>query len=566
MKHSKLQKILTQDGAWATLLLWLVPLLLIVPNIALDITEHLYTTAERVVNIILPSGVYLLLMSAWRRNGITTYCLLPVMVLCAFQIVLLFLYGESIIAIDMFLNVMTTNSREAGELLMNLRTAITVVTLLYLPPLILAGVALKRCSRLTDSQRKPGLIVGAILTLVGVAIACVPDDYQPERRLFPVNVTANIFTAVERTQASMAYMDKSDAYRFGAQSTRNDSLPEIYVLVIGETSRADNWQLNGYERPTNPRLIKREGLISFTKALSESNTTHKSVPLLMSHLRCEEFGDSIYSVRSVIDAFNECGYTTAWISNQRRNGALIDFFGSRADFSNFITDDGTIHHDLDLVSLLQKQITENSDEKLFIVLHTYGSHFNYVERYTPEYDRFGTSVSVEASADNRQNLVNAYDNTIVYTDAMVDSIISVVESSARPSAVLYVADHGEDIFDDNRKRFLHASPTPTYWQIHVPMVLWMSEEYRAEHPEKHLSAQANIDKDISSSRTTFHTLLSLAGIEAPCYQKSDAVCDSTFESSARIYLNDYNEAVSFEQSGLRESDFNELFRRNISNK
>ncbi len=564
MKHSKLHKIFSQDGAWATLQLWLVPLLLIVPNIALDFTEHLYTTTERVVNIILPVGVYILLMSAWRRNGITTYCLLPIMVLCAFQIVLLFLYGESIIAIDMFLNVVTTNSREAGELLMNLRTAIAVVCLLYLPPLILAGVALKRHSRLTDRQRKPGLAIGAFLSLIGIAIACTPDDYQPERRLFPVNVTANIFTAAERTKATMAYMDESDAYRFGAKSARNDSVPEIYVLVIGETSRADNWQINGYERQTTPRLSQRNGLISFSKVLSENNTTHKSVPLLLSHLRCEQFADSIYCVRSIIDAFNECGYATAWISNQRRNGALIDFFGSRADYSNFITDDGTIHHDLDLIPYLQKQIAENHNKKLFIVLHTYGSHFNYVERYTPEYDLFGTSSSVDASVENRQALVNAYDNTIVYTDAVVDSIISTVESTGRSSAVLYVADHGEDIFDDYRNRFLHSSPTPTYWQIHVPMVLWLSEGYRAAHPEKYQSALANADKNISSSRATFHTLMSLAGIEAPCYRNSDAVCDSTFESSERIYLNDYNEAVTLEQSGFRAIDFNELLSRNIS--
>ena len=114
--------------------MWIVPLLLLVPNIGLTITEHLYNGWEKAANLLLPLGVYCFLASCWKRVGITTLLSLPLMILCAFQIVLLFLYGESIIAIDMFLNVATTNYNEATELLSNLTPAILTGCTIYLPP------------------------------------------------------------------------------------------------------------------------------------------------------------------------------------------------------------------------------------------------------------------------------------------------------------------------------------------------------------------------------------------------------------------------------------------------
>ncbi len=108
---------------------------------------------------------------------------------------------------------------------------------------------------------------------------------------------------------------------------------------------------------------------------------------------------------------------------------------------------------------------------------------------------------------------------------MLDSLISILEASGRPTALLYTADHGEDIFDDCRNRFLHASPTPTAEQLNVPMLVWMSEPYMTAHPEKAAACRANRDRNISSSRSVFHTLLSLAGITAATYNPKEAVCE-----------------------------------------
>ena len=550
----------------ATVLLWLVPALLIIPNVILDITEPHYSFCDRAINILLPAGVYLVAMALWKRVGLTALCLFPIMFLCAFQIVLLFLYGESIIAIDMFLNVATTSVGEATELLRNLSIAIIVVCIIYLPTVVLAIVTLVLRMVPAQAARRCAFRVGAAVlaaSVVFVAIAVSTVGFKPQRTLFPVNVISNLATACQRTEASARYMETSGDYRFDARSTRPADTPEIYVLVIGETSRADNWQLGGYDRLTNPRLSKRPGVLFFDHALSESNTTHKSVPLLMSPFGCEAFGDSIYETRGVIDAFSEAGYATAWYSNQSRNGQLIDAFGSRADTAVFITDDGNRHYDSELCSWLQRKIEEAAGKKLFVLLHTYGSHFNYKERYPGNFNFFGPDISTEAEPENRSGLINAYDNTIFYTDYVLDCFMSVLEAADTPAALVYLADHGEDIYDDSRHRFLHASPTPTYWQLHVPFLVWMSRSYRDTYPGKYAAASVNSTKNVSSSRSAFHTLMSLAGIATPVYKPFEAVTETDFASPRRLYLNDYNEGVPLETSGLRSPDFAQLASHGI---
>lgn len=544
--------------------MWLVPVLLLVPNIMLDCTELLYTPLERVINICLPAGLYLLLMSLWRRNGITALALIPIAVLCAFQIVLLFLYGESIIAIDMFLNVLTTNVEEASELLRNLSTAICVVCLVYLPMVVLSIVAVCRHDTLPDSMRRYGLISSTAFLAVGVICAVAAwgygmadgNAYRPQRTLFPVNVISNMFGAGERTVLTENYNATSDSFDYHCTSRCTDTTA-VVVLVIGETGRADNWELGGYPRHTNPRLAHRKGLVYYPHALSESNTTHKSVPLMLTHLGAEQFADSMYTSRSVIDAFAQAGFDTYWISNQSRNHSLIDACGERAAHHAFIRDDGENHYDTDLVPYMAEAL-RNSQGNTLIVLHTYGSHFNYHERYPEGFEPFGSNSDTEASAENRAALVNEYDNAIAYTDLTLDSIIGSVAATARPAAVLYMADHGEDIYDDARGRFLHASPTPTYWQLHVPVALWMSDSYVAAHPDKYACAARNIDRNVAPSRAAFHTLISIADLDTPYYHKEEALTEPDYREPERYFLNDYNEAVSLPRSGLRTSDFARL--------
>lgn len=548
------------------ILAWVFPILLIIPNIALAITE-LDPFLVKATDIVLPLGVYYGLMALSVKVPRTVLWCLPLMVLAAFQIVLLYLYGESIIAIDMFINVVTSNPKEISELLGNLLIAIFTVVVIYLPPIVWAVVAAVRKMALRPSAlpalRRAGLTLSSAgFVLLAACFITVPK-YDVTRDIFPVNVIYNMCQAVVRTADTANYSETSAGYDYHARSVHDAVMPEVYIMVIGETSRADNWQLFGYDRPTNPKLSRRDGLVTFPKTLSQSNTTHKSVPMLISPLDATSFGDSICLIKGIPAAFRQAGFSTAFISNQRRNHSFIDFFGETADSVVFIRDSIDDCSDMLLIDRLERFIASDSNAKKFIILHCYGSHFNYRERYTCDHARFLPDDASEASLSNRQALVNAYDNTIVFTDDLLARIIDSLDSLDVASAMIYTSDHGEDIFDDPRGRFLHASPTPTFRQLHVPYLIWTSDEYRSLYPEKVAAASANSNRQIASGSTMFDTILSLAGISSDKYRADRDLCSPDFRESPRLYLNDYNEAVPLGESGLRSYDIQKAKSENI---
>jgi len=559
----RLWRLLLSPRLWVCLL----PLLLLVSNVVLSFTEH-NSVLAKVTDVVLPLGVYLLVCGMWRKLGRTMLWLTILMVFCAFQIVLFFLYGESIIAIDMFMNVMTTSVGEATELLGNLSVAILTVCAIYLPPIAVGVYYVVKKVRLDSVTRSLVLRIGGVFTAVGVvllllSVLCV-DNYNARRELFPYNVMENLVTAVNRHIESLHYHETSAGFKYNVKCERADSLRQVYIMVIGETSRAHNWQLLGYDRPTNPFLMKRHGVVCYGKALSEINTTHKSVPMLMSSLTAESFGEGINVTRSIFEAFDEAGYATAFISNQRRNHSYIDFFGEQARYVRFLTDNGGPCEDMALINALDRYLASTDARRVFVVLHCYGSHFKYNRRYGRGESFFKPDGNAEADVANRGQLINAYDNTIRVTDRLLSEIIGRLTSLKCVGAMIYTSDHGEDIYDDSRKRFLHASPVPTYWQLHVPMLVWTSDEYERLYPEKVAAMRDNSNKEVSTTRSMFVTMVDLAGMTSPCIDMSMSLASDDYRQPVRLYLNDYNEAVPLNTSGLREEDFEMFAKKDIS--
>lgn len=553
-------------------LFYLFLAVLIVPNIVLCFTEPMPLVAK-VCNVVLPFSIYYIVMSGSRNCGKTFWILFPFLFFGAFQIVLLYLFGQSIIAVDMFLNLVTTNSSEALELLDNLIPAIVIVVLLYIPALFLAAVSVAKKRKLPEifihRERRRARIV-MILGVLSLGTAYLFDSrYELKSDLYPANVCYNIALAFQRTAQTQNYAKTSKDFTFQAKATHPEENREVYVMVIGETSRAANWSIYGYSRDTNPKLSKVEGLTAFCHALTESNTTHKSVPMLMSSISAHNF-NSIYRQKGVITAFKEAGYKTAFFSNQRYNHSFIDFFGKEADTYDFIKENTGRSADYnpsddELLELVAAELAKNAS-KQFIVLHTYGSHFNYRERYPSGNAFFLPDFPVDAEVKYKDNLVNAYDNSIRYTDDFLSRLIRVLQEQNVNAAMLYTSDHGEDIFDDNRHLFLHASPVPSYYQIHVPFLVWMSDSYRRNYPALLTNAEANKQKNISSSASFFQTMLELGGVETPYRNDSLSVTNALYTEKPGVYLNDHNEARPLEDIGMREEDFDMLQKKGISYK
>lgn len=536
----------------------------------LNVTES-YSLVMKFVNLLLPLGIYTIIMSLWKRVGVTIYILFPILFLCAFQIVLLYLYGDSIIAVDMFLNVVTTTMSEATELLSNLGVSIFCVCVLYLTPILWGIFTSSKKIYLPSDFRKKLRLWGICLTACGLALAGIDlltiNQGRFSREIFPVNVIQNMGIARSRFKETQCYKQTSARFKYDAHSTNeNNGEKEIYLYVVGETSRAVNWELNGYGRPTNPSLSKIKNLVFFKKAISESNTTHKSVPLLLSFASAENF-DSINHFKSIVSAMKEAGFYTRFFSNQPPNKSYIQFFGEEAEEVTYTKKKAHVHphpYDEDLIPLVRKAIADSSHTRQFIVLHTYGSHFRYNDRYPADKAFFKPDRIIDVNPSKRHVLVNAYDNSIRYTDEILGTLIKELQNSGGKCALLYSADHGEDIIDDNRKKFLHASPTPTYYQLHVAMLAWLSDSICEEHPEYMRELRLNAEKCVSPQKAMFNTALELTGVKTSRFNPTHSLANKQYRYEQPVFINDFNEAIPLFDSGIDDNDkelFNKLFAR-----
>ena len=550
---------------FTTLLAFYFIIATLIPNIALAITEP-YSIWSVEALILLPAGFYMLWSVALRRSGVMIWLGLPFIFFGAFQLVLLYLYGNSIIAADMFTNVVTTNPGEATELLGNIYPSVLAVCLLYLPLLWLAAREIGRKRYLSRTVRRAMALAGSVLFVLGLlALWIAGRDGGCKRvlrdEIFPIDVVYNVYVSGSELRKTYHFAERTADFRFDARRTESPAGREIYVYVIGEASRAMSWQLYGYERPTTPQLAQVEELILHRNVLTQSNTTHKSVPLFLSSVGTHEH-DELYKRKGLPAIFNEAGFETWFISNQSRQGAMIDNLSSDAQHLIYL---GDPRLDMQLLEEMQQAIAQSSAEKILFILHCYGSHFSYHQRYPRSHARFLPDADVAINRQNSSELRNAYDNSVYYTDAFLAATIDYLQSlDGVASALLYCADHGEDLYDDRRGRFLHASPTTTAYQLHVASFSWFSERYRTLFPDKVAAAEANAEAP-ATTHAMYHTMADIASIEGRfCDRRASLVNPDYDHSAPRCYLNDHNEAVPFSRTGLTGVDYVILGRAGIA--
>ena len=549
---------------------------LLLPNIALCFTESLAPWACG-ANVLLPLALYMWFFSLARCPGKMVWWAFIFIFFAAFQLVLLYLFGTGVIAVDMFLNLVTTNAGEAMELLDNLAPAVVGVFVIYLPLLVLGIIHIRKKHQISAAfqhhVRKWVMEVGGIGLFCLLACYVVVDDYRMRNQLYPVNVCYNLYLAFERNAASVNYREASRDFKFDARSEHDAEAPEVYVMVVGETARAHNFSLYGYPRNTNPLLSKTPGIIAFPDAMTQSNTTHKSVPMLLSAASAEDF-ERLFHEKGILAAFKEAGFHTVFISNQQPNHSFIDFLGEQADEHYFLKKEDASkgnHYDEDLLKKLDEILPEADASssahyryrKLFVVLHTYGSHFNYQERYPRSFAYFKPDSRSEAKPENRQDLLNAYDNTIRYTDYILHGIVERLQkweklqakvlaktqaktlgaTSQPTSAMLYTSDHGENIFDDDRRLFLHAAPKASDYELHVPFIIWTSEGFGKQYPGAWKALGENRTKQVQTSLSAFHTMLGIGGIRTPYRLDKYSVASGKYHPTRLLYLDDHDEAI-----------------------
>ena len=191
----------------------------------------------------------------------------------------------------------------------------------------------------------------------------------------------------------------------------------------------------------------------------------------------------------------------------------------------------------------------------FMVVHTQGSHFRYNQRYPEQFDKYKPSFDksmdfTSITAENVAYLVNAYDNSILYTDYFLSSLIDKLNARCPVWSMIYLSDHGENLYDDERNVVLHGSLVVTEYEAHIPFIVAYSDGYKAKYPEKVENMIANKDKNITSE-VVFHSLLDMADIRAGVISDTLCIGQNTLKSQTSTFiLNGNRMPVFFEFSQL----------------
>lgn len=542
------------------LVLWFV-ISLMVPVFILAYTETnpLWTT---VVGILLPLGFYTIFAALSRRSGRMVWAGFIFIFFSAFQIVLSYLFGNSVVATDMFLNLITTNPGEASELLGNIYPSVIAVCIIYLPMLWVASMHLRKKIEIPTPIRQRMIATGFVTLLAGILAlwqGCKGEVKSVLRdEVFPINVSYNMGLGISEAHKISHFNQSSEGFTYHAHRDTTLNKREVYVLVIGEASRAANWQLYGYDRATTPRLSKRNDLILFRSITTQSNTTHKSVPMILSSIHTSQHNE-LYHRSGLPALFKEAGFATYFISNQNPQGAMIDNLAHDADHVTYV---GAPRYDMQLVDNMREILKSEPAQKILFILHTYGSHFSYHQRYPREFARFTPDDDVAISLKNTTKIRNAYDNSILYTDHVMAELIGTLESMTDVcSAVYYCADHGEDLMDKEDNRFLHSSPTVTYYQLHVASFAWFSPTYRKIFTDKVQAARFN-GQAPATTYSVFHTMADIASISSAYVEKKASLTSLQFDYNApRYYLDDHNNAVPLDEEIGINAMQRDLFQR-----
>jgi lipid A ethanolaminephosphotransferase len=298
--------------------------------------------------------------------------------------------------------------------------------------------------------------------------------------------------------------------------------PRLLVLVVGETARAQNWGLNGYERQTTPQLGQLP-VINFPDVAACGSSTEVSLPCMFSTLGRENYDEKqIRSQQSLLHVLDHAGVATLWRDNQSGCKGVCDGLPSKtmgiSDSSELCN--GSRCLDEVLLKGLEPQLSAANGD-MVVVLHQLGNHGpNYFDRYPAAFRRFmPVCETPELGKCSREQIVNAYDNALLYTDHFLTRTIALLGQQQRfDTAMIYLSDHGESLGE--KGLYLHGMPysIAPREQLRVPMVAWFSPGFLHQaHLDSACLRQRAADK--YSHNNLFDSVLGLMDVQTAVYRR-----------------------------------------------
>ena len=341
------------------------------------------------------------------------------------------------------------------------------------------------------------------------------------------------------TYANILYM--RDVNRDVTASSSLEESPSI-ILVIGESFSVYHSSLYGYSKPTNPCLSKRVedgSMFVFDDVVSASDHTGN---VLITLFTADGSNEPNHNKIMFPCLFRKAGYKTALVDNQYFVGKGFSWLTDEglSDLMFDYRNEEDVHYDMDLFPL----IPEFGDPEL-ILIHLFGQHFTYEDRYTPPFKRYTEADYSSTLSKSEREIVAHYDNSTLYNDYAVDSIIKMYED--KNCMIVYLSDHGEEIYEiDDFMGHGNARFRPTLeYQLRVPLMIWTSPKFRELYPDVVRRIKESVHRPIIT-KTLPHFLFDVAGIETKYYcPELSFINESYDESISRIVLDtiNYDKAV-----------------------
>lgn len=441
----------------------------------------------------------------------------------------------------MITNVLQTDVREARDLL-SLRMLVTLL-LLAGPPLLwlwrtpVKPLTVGRQLIGTMLGVAGGLILASALTLASFAdLAATMRNHKSLRYLInPLNSYYALGVVAFKANAKPAGPPQAIGMDAKLIDQPERVKPPLLLLVVGETARAMNFSLNGYMRNTNPELSKLD-VLSFRNVSSCGTSTAASLPCMFSQLGREQYGQAKNSNQeNLLDVLQRAGLAVLWLDNQsgckgicdRVPNAMANMVVSGASPKPAGMCDGEECLDEALLHGLEHRLAALTPERrargVVLVLHQMGSHGPaYFKRSPADIKPFQPECTTNVLQQcDPQQLLNVYDNSIVYTDHVLARAIGWLkqQSASYDPTLLYVSDHGESLGESNL--YLHGMPyafAPRE-QTQVPMVIWTPEQQ--SRVSKSCMRQ-QLDRPLSHD-LLFHSVLGLMGVQTQIYRRDEDI-------------------------------------------
>ena len=456
------------------------------------------------------------------------------LLLAAFATYYMWMYGI-VVDTPMLINVLQTDPREARDQL-SWQLLITVFGLAGLPMIWIWRQSVTPITWSNQILRNAALLAASLAVAFG-STQLVFQDFSSLMRnyiemRYQINPLNSLYAVLDMTvipaeQPRGPRQSLGTDARIAARATSSAQRPPLLVFVLGETARSQNFSLNGYARNTNPQLAK-ENVTSFTQVSSCGTSTAESLPCMFSHLGRSGFDKRSNEFENLLDVLQHAGYAVLWMDNQsgcKEQCARVPYVNT----SNLdLPDDCENGECRDTVMLarieaeLAKLPAQRRARGTVVVMHQMGSHGPAYFKRVPE--RFKTfqpeCKDTSLSQCDREQITNAYDNTLVFTDHFLSRVIAWLKTQEKTNtpAMLYVADHGESLGEKNI--YLHGLPygVAPPEQTRVPMITWLSPSFEQLSRINTRCLQARRDTPLSHDHL-FHSVLGLMAVKTQVYQR-----------------------------------------------